>query len=220
MGNMNIKDFMHKSTSRYVFVTCISLLFTSPAGAAVISSTFDVDDEGWIGRPGEGSLAYVATGGNPGGYISITDIGGGSPGSGAFAPGKFLGDLSGFDSGLLSVDMASFAGGGTTFPFFGTVEITGAGDSAFFDLTVTAPPSNTWVTYSVSLDAAIWGKTELEWAAILADVTLIAINTDAFDGADTIGVDNFAISSVPVPAAVWLFGSGLIGLIGLSRRKA
>jgi hypothetical protein len=27
-------------------------------------------------------------------------------------------------------------------------------------------------------------------------------------------------SAVPVPAAVWLFGSGLIGLIGLARRKA
>ena len=27
------------------------------------------------------------------------------------------------------------------------------------------------------------------------------------------------MSSVPVPAAVWLFGSGLIGLIGLARRK-
>jgi hypothetical protein len=27
------------------------------------------------------------------------------------------------------------------------------------------------------------------------------------------------ISSVPVPAAVWLFGSGLIGLIGVTRRK-
>lgn len=29
----------------------------------------------------------------------------------------------------------------------------------------------------------------------------------------------FAPSSVPVPAAAWLFGSGLIGLIGVSRRK-
>ena len=29
-----------------------------------------------------------------------------------------------------------------------------------------------------------------------------------------------AINAVPVPAAVWLFGSGLIGLIGLARRKA
>ena len=28
------------------------------------------------------------------------------------------------------------------------------------------------------------------------------------------------VSTVPVPAAVWLFGSGLIGLIGLARRKA
>ena len=27
------------------------------------------------------------------------------------------------------------------------------------------------------------------------------------------------VSSVPVPAAVWLFGSGLLGLVGLARRK-
>ena len=27
------------------------------------------------------------------------------------------------------------------------------------------------------------------------------------------------VSSVPIPSAVWLFGSGLIGLIGLARRK-
>jgi len=27
-------------------------------------------------------------------------------------------------------------------------------------------------------------------------------------------------SAVPVPSAVWLFGSGLIGLIGLARRKS
>jgi hypothetical protein len=30
---------------------------------------------------------------------------------------------------------------------------------------------------------------------------------------------NGSISAVPVPAAVWLFGSGLFGLIGLARRK-
>ena len=29
-----------------------------------------------------------------------------------------------------------------------------------------------------------------------------------------------AVSSVPVPAAAWLFGSGLLGLIGVARRKA
>ena len=32
-------------------------------------------------------------------------------------------------------------------------------------------------------------------------------------------VRDASINAVPVPAAVWLFGSGLIGLIGLARRK-
>jgi len=29
-----------------------------------------------------------------------------------------------------------------------------------------------------------------------------------------------AVTSVPVPAAAWLFGSGLIGLVGMARKKA
>ena len=33
------------------------------------------------------------------------------------------------------------------------------------------------------------------------------------------GSGQFSVSAVPVPAAVWLFGSGLVGLIGLARRK-
>jgi hypothetical protein len=36
-----------------------------------------------------------------------------------------------------------------------------------------------------------------------------------------VGISGFVEQSpVPVPAAVWLFGSGLIGLIGIARRKA
>ena len=33
-------------------------------------------------------------------------------------------------------------------------------------------------------------------------------------------IDNIRYSVIPVPAAAWLFGSGLIGLIALARRKA
>ena len=30
---------------------------------------------------------------------------------------------------------------------------------------------------------------------------------------------SFTVSAVPIPAAVWLFGSGLLGLVGMARRK-
>lgn len=43
------------------------------------------------------------------------------------------------------------------------------------------------------------------------------INNDAYLDSAYLNVD---FAPVPVPAAVWLFGSGLIGLIGLARRKA
>lgn len=34
-----------------------------------------------------------------------------------------------------------------------------------------------------------------------------------------VGTIGTAVSAVPVPAAVWLFGSGLLGLVGVARRK-
>lgn len=204
------------------------LVSVSPVYSISITSTFDSGDEGWIGIPGEGSSAFVASGGNPGGHIRVTDIGVGGPlGSGAIAPSKFLGDLSGFDNGSLSVDMATFIGGGSTFGIFGTVRISGGGDSALFDLATVAPPFRTWQPFSSTLTASAWGKTPLEWSTILGNVTEIAMSTDAFNGADTIGIDNFTITSpasspspspspapVPEPSTMILLGSGLIGLVG------
>ena len=38
-------------------------------------------------------------------------------------------------------------------------------------------------------------------------------------GYDTGGSESFVNNPVPVPAAVWLFGSGLLGLVGIARRK-
>ena len=47
---------------------------------------------------------------------------------------------------------------------------------------------------------------------------LSVINTNVVNGFWTIGTSETTV--VPVPSAVWLFGSGLIGLIGVARRKA
>lgn len=45
-------------------------------------------------------------------------------------------------------------------------------------------------------------------------------NNDAYLDAAFLDVVDINISPVPVPAALWLFGSGLIGLVGLSRRMS
>lgn len=88
-------------------------------------------------------------------------------------------------------------------------------------------------TQNFSLDLTVWGPEterlmdEVFWGITSTErITSIAIGLP--DGGIThesafamnkliIGSE---ISAVPVPASVWLFGSGLIGLIGFSRRKA
>lgn len=63
----------------------------------------------------------------------------------------------------------------------------------------------------------------------LMNITFGAVNASAITGVQFVvtGVpnmnsifDNLQASVVPVPAAVWLFGSGLLGLIGVARKKS
>jgi hypothetical protein len=47
------------------------------------------------------------------------------------------------------------------------------------------------------------------------------MNNGPFDGhtAAFQGTLTPQVSQVPIPAAAWLFGSGLLGLVGIARRK-
>ena len=77
---------------RAIAIPVLLFALVGPVHSISITSNFDASDEGWIGIPGEGSSAFVASGGNSGGHIRVTDIGVGGPlGSGAIAPSKFLG---------------------------------------------------------------------------------------------------------------------------------
>jgi len=55
--------------------------------------------------------------------------------------------------------------------------------------------------------------------AVSARLLLLHVLTPPAPGNGTVRWDDASISAVPVPAAVWLFGSGLIGLIGIARRR-
>jgi len=51
--------------------------------------------------------------------------------------------------------------------------------------------------------------TDVTWSLSASDASVYSMT-----------VTTVPVTVVPVPAAVWLFGSGLIGLIGIARRKA
>ena len=61
------------------------------------------------------------------------------------------------------------------------------------------------------------GQTSL--AVGLAGFGNITDGSGALEVPMTFGAGTVNISAVPVPAAAWLFGSGLIGLVGIARRK-
>ena len=45
------------------------------------------------------------------------------------------------------------------------------------------------------------------------------VNSILFSPDDLIQLSSFQVEAVPVPASIWLFGSGLLGLVGVARRK-
>lgn len=61
-----------------------------------------------------------------------------------------------------------------------------------------------------------WGVTDVDWFATgIGQIKFLGVGA----GSGVIDGGFELTSVVPVPAAVWLFGSGLIGLIGVARRR-
>ena len=92
----------------------------------------------------------------------------------------------------------------------GTAEISGfslaglAGPDFIFatlDFVAIPPPGTT----DVIVSASPFG----DWQDLIGQPVIV----DTFNNA------RVNVSAVPVPAAVWLFGSGLIGLVGIARRR-
>jgi hypothetical protein len=60
------------------------------------------------------------------------------------------------------------------------------------------------------------GKT---FAEIMSNVTALWIRGEYISGTDQEGLDNVQIGVIPVPGAVWLLGSGLLGLAGWRKSR-
>ena len=76
-------------------------------------------------------------------------------------------------------------------------------------------------SFVAPLATAIWDQYSFSFnsGTTSGQVPLSIIDTTRAFGGDDFALDDISLTAVPVPPAVWLFGSGLLGLIGVSKRK-
>ena len=114
-----------------------------------------------------------------------------------------------FDTGILFDTVNAFAGSLTI--SFDLCTLSGCSDTLslfnLYDLVFDAKNAGTSpVDVGISLFADVW------WGTDIFDPLPDADQPTLLDATVTVG-------AVPVPAAAWLFGSGLIGLVGIARRR-
>jgi hypothetical protein len=199
---------------------------------AIVTSSFDTDNGGWTGVTADiatsgiplqttPALAFHATGGHPGGYASMTD-------PDAFdmffrAPANFLGDQSAAVGGTLQFDTIT----DLSRDYNGAdVVIKGNGKVLVYDIAPTA--GTDWSSVSVALlPSANWRLNTLngpaagiaDFQAVLANVSELWITAEYHAGvAETTGLDNVSVTTVPEPALGSLV-SGCIGVASLARRR-
>ncbi|MFQ5468936.1 MAG: hypothetical protein ACE5EH_01385 [Gammaproteobacteria bacterium] len=208
---------MTKKLPGFFAAVLFSGFASSSFGAIIANSTFDTYLDGWTAISGQTtSVSFSAPGGNPGGYVRNVDSG--PTGGHISAPTKFLGDWSSLDgTGTLSWDFKLFSKGpGNIKPL--RAHLFGPGGSASFNSGVIAPVGN-WITVDAAIIESQWTLVSGTWAGLLANVTSLRLAIEnvsdaglAGGGSEITGIDNVALTAVPLPAAFWLFGAGLVTL--------
>jgi len=194
---------------------CIALSLISTASQAVTVSFSGVMD-GFNAGPFSGGTAFS------GSFMldeSVVATGGVSTFSGAV------------DNFVLEIDGNVFTGNNGNVQQFSSA----SGATDFF--TIDIGGSNGSVSGTVGPDVFTGFSVDWRGSNLFADTTVLAHDLTTADFSytrvifefndlisesviDNASVINFgSVSAVPVPAAVWLFGSGLLGLFGMARRK-
>jgi hypothetical protein len=190
-----------------------SLLITLAFSAqAQITSTFDTDAEGWTALNGStGDPVYFNTGGNPGGYVRITD---GAPATATYfvAPSSYLGDKTMSYGQFLRFDLQTSAGTKSN-AALGDIVLVSSSNNLFLNLSTLPATAPAWTSYALTLDetqnwrrSSIGGPvaTKAEIRAVMASLTGIRICGEYVTGpGDTGGIDNVVLEQrqlLPAPS--------------------
>ena len=210
----------------------MSFLITGLTHAAsAVFDEFNAGIGGWSPNTIETNVGLSPAGGNPGGYL-LTDNLGDSTSFGVVGSVNQGADYSGdFADGLwtISVDL-NFIRGEFNDAWLRFRYQNATFNGWHYSLTDTIV-NDTWNSYSVTFDTT-WTNAEAElngWVQESLSPDFATLWDDVYGSEVRIlgnnqlnmvaGIDNYSASVVPVPAAVWLMLSGLVGLVAVARKK-
>jgi len=200
----------------FAAVSCV----IATSSAATIS-TFDSSADGWTAVGDTAApVTFIATGGNPGGFVQVED----SVSGGVIyfvAPSKFLGNHSAAYGTNFQFDLMQFFTEAPDQFDDDDILLTGAGLTLAFD-TATNPLNGAWSSYSVPLVETGWHLTNIagppptqaQMQSVLGNLTSVEIRGEFQTGPDTDSLDN--VQLVPEPSSAILL---LCGALFVLRRR-
>lgn len=161
-----------------------------------IYSTFDNQSfEGWY-FVNTGGASIQTSGGNPSGYIRITDITGVSQ---AIAPPAYLGDWSQLTGqATIQFDLKIISKSGSFLINHDLLRISGPGGVATvpYDSSILRADGR-WKSFSFLIDPSVWTVISGDWNSLMANVTELLMFPEFYNNTETIGLDNFRLSNDP-----------------------
>ncbi|MBL7871735.1 MAG: VCBS repeat-containing protein [Cyclobacteriaceae bacterium] len=187
-------------------IIILFLILVAFSARSQITSTFDIDTDGWTFLDGGVpiSVTHIAGNGNPGGYISATySSSTGASSESWFAPSKFLGSQVVQSLGMsLRFDLQQ-SHTGTNSSFYGDVRIESGSLYLAYSLPEKPAMSPNWSTYSLKLDESQGWRinttsgafaTRTQIIQALSNITSIEIRgTYLSNTAYTSGLDNVVL---------------------------
>lgn len=206
-------------------LSALAVLAAVIAPAYAVTSTFDLDAEGWTAQGDvAGTINWTATGGNPGGHVNIDDN---TTGGVTFfvAPAAFLGHKSAALGTSLTFDLMQVYTGSASQFNDADVILEGGGLTLVYDTAVN-PANGAWTSYAVPLMAGDWTLDSLggalatphHMATALSNLTSLSIRAEYRSGADIGHLDN--VTLVPEPTTWAMVLVGLLGVgMGMWRER-